>query len=185
MREIRWRQAWEAELTAADHEDLRVLLQEIFPRHASNGVYRDRSWASGRPDLRLVGYDGDLAVAHVAVAPRLVFAGGRPVLVGDTGLVGVRPSHRGTGLGLELLARHATAVRALELPFAFLTCSPPTASYYRRGGWQQLPPTVRTTQLAPVGLVAETADPAALVLPLAGSMADWPSGDVIRNGYEI
>ncbi len=183
--QIRWRQAWEADLTADDHEELRLLLREIFPRIASAGVYRDRSWASGRPDIRLVGYDGHEAVAHIAVAPRLVLVGGRPVLVADTGLVGVRPSHRGTGLGLELLAQHSIAVRALELPFAFLTCTDPTASFYGRGGWHRLPASVRVTQLAARGITAETQGPAAMVLAAASPVDAWPLGDVTRNGYEI
>jgi predicted N-acetyltransferase YhbS len=182
---IRWQQVWEAELTAADHEEVRRLLVLIFPGHAANGGYRDRSWAAGRPDVRLVGYDGDQIVAHIAVAPRLVLVGGRPVLVGDTGMVGVRPSHRGTGLGLELLARHAALVVALELPFGFLTCHPPTVPYYVRGGWHQLPRAVRVTQLAPDAITAETPGDAAMVLPAVTSLGDWPAGDVVRNGYEI
>ncbi len=185
MTRIRWRQVWEARLTARDHDDLRPLLASVFPRHASSGVYRKHSWASGRPDLRLVGYAGDEPVAHVAVAPRLVLVGGRPLLVADTGMVGVRPSHRGTGLGLELLARHADLVRGLELPFAFLTCTPPTASFYRRAGWHRLPDDVRVTQLPAAGTTAETGRPAAMVLPALRPLDAWPAGDVTRNGYEI
>ncbi len=182
---VRWQQVWEAQLTAADHEDLRRLLVRIFPGHAADGGYRDRSWAAGRPDLRLVARDGDEVVAHIAVAPRLVLAGGRPVLVGDTGMVGVRPSHRGTGLGLELLARHAALVTALDLPFGFLTCTDPTVPYYVRGGWHQLPRSVRVAQLAPDGPTAETPGDAAMVLPALAALGDWPAGDVTRNGYEI
>jgi predicted N-acetyltransferase YhbS len=182
---IRWQQVWEAELTAADHEELRRLLVSIFPGHAANGGYSDRSWAAGRPDLRLVARDGDEPVAHIAVAPRLVLAGGLPVLVGDTGMVGVRPSHRGAGLGLELLARHAALVAALELPFAFLTCTDPTVPYYLRGGWHQLPRSLRVTQLAPDAITAEMPGDAAMLLPAASPLSAWPGGDVVRNGYEI
>ncbi len=184
MGEIRWQRLWEAELTAHDHEELRLLLTQIFDRHPANSGWA-HSWASGRPDVRIVGRDGDEAVAHIAVAPRLVLVGGRPVLVGDTGLVGVRPSHRGRGLGLELLARHAALVAALELPFAFLTCTDPTVSYYVRGGWHPLPRSVRVTQLPRGGTTADTPDTAALVLPVATAMDEWPAGDVSRNGHEI
>jgi predicted N-acetyltransferase YhbS len=185
--QIRWRQVWEAELTVRDHEDLRGLLAGIFPlpRDAAHGSATQISWASGRPDLRLIAYAGAEPVAHIAVAPRLVIVDGRPLLVGDTGLVGVRASHRGTGLGLELLARHAAAVRALALPFGFLTCTDPTASFYRRGGWQRLPASVRVTQLSARGITAQTQEPAAMVLAAASPLDAWPAGDIIRNGYEI
>ena len=182
---IRWRQVWEADLTADDHEQLRLLLTELFRRDGAQGGAWGHSWASGRPDLRLVGYDGDEAVAHIAVAPRLVLVGGRPLLVGDTGLVGVRASHRGTGLGLELLARHAALVRGLGLPYAFLTCTDPTTSFYARGGWHRLPRSLRVTQLPPRGVLAHTGEDAAMVLAAASTFDAWPAGDITRNGYEI
>ena len=183
VREISWRQVWEADLTADDHEQLRLLLTQLFGREGA-GEW-GHSWAAGRPDLRLVGYDGDDAVAHIAVAPRFVLVGGRPLLVGDTGLVGVRPSHRGTGLGLDLLARHAALVRGLELPFAFLTCTDRTTSFYVRGGWRLLPRSVRVTQLPPRGIVARACEDAAMVLPGTSGVDAWPDGDITRNGYEI
>jgi predicted N-acetyltransferase YhbS len=181
--DVRWEQVWEAELTTNDHEELRRLLASVFPAYAANGGYRDRSWAAGRPDVRLIARDGGEAVAHIAVAPRLVLAGERPMLVGDTGMVGVRPSHRGTGLGRELLARHAALLAALDLPFGFLTCIEPTVPYYVAGGWIRL--SARFTQLSAGAITSERPDGVAMLLPVGGSASGWPSGDVVRNGYEI
>ena len=181
-----WATHWEDDLVAGDHEALAGLLRRCFPRSRA-GFPGARSWASGRPELRLVGRVAARPVAHVAVLRRfLQLDGGRPdggaQLVGDVGLVGVDPDRQGTGLGADLLARTAAALHGLELPFGFLTCGEQVAGFYGTGGWVRVDNPVRLIRR---DQRVQVYGGMAMVLPVRAGMSEWPVGGLDRNGYEV
>ena len=181
MTDLRWSPTWEDDLVDAEHEALAGLLRRCFPRSRA-GFPGTESWASGRPELRLIARDGHGPVAHVAVLRRFLTLESGPQLIGDVGLVGVDPDRRGTGLGADLLARTAAALYELELPFGFLTCGEQVAGFYETAGWLRVANPVRMIRR---DRRVQVYGGVAMALPVRAGMADWPEGQVDRNGYEL
>jgi len=75
-------------------------------------------------------------VAHLGILRRFLRVAERDAsqLVGGVGLVAVDPDLQGRGFGAELLARTALTLRALDLPFGFLTCDEQVAGFYAAAG---------------------------------------------------
>jgi nodulation protein A len=176
-----WSTHWEDDLAAADHEALAGLLRRCFPRSRA-GFPGAESWASGRPELRLVARVDGHPVAHVAVLRRFLQLEGGARLVGDVGLVGVDPDRQGTGLGADLLARTATTLRRLDLPFGFLTCGEQVAGFYSTAGWVRVDNPVRMIRR---DQRVQVYGGVAMVLPVRAGMSEWPAGRLDRNGYEV
>jgi nodulation protein A len=176
-----WSTHWEDDLTAADHDVLAGLLRRCFPRSRA-GFPGTQSWASGRPELRLVARVEGRAVAHVAVLRRFLQLETRAQPVGDVGLVGVDPERQGTGLGADLLARTAAALRELDLPFGFLTCGEQVAGFYRTAGWVRVDNPVRMIRR---DQRVQVYGGVSMVLPVRAELAEWPTGRLDRNGYEV
>ena len=86
MTEPRWSCVWEDDLPADAHRELAALLRRGFPRSRA-GFPDATSWASARPELRLVGYRDDRPVAHLGILRRFVQVGSGSLLIGDVGLV--------------------------------------------------------------------------------------------------
>jgi nodulation protein A len=177
----RWSSSWEDDLVGHEHEALAGLLRRCFPRSRA-GFDGASSWASARPELRVVGYEGERPVAHLGVLRRFVQVGDSAQLVGDVGLVAVDPDRQGSGLGAELLDRGAAALRGLDLPFGFLTCGEQVAGFYAAGGWVRVANPVRMIRRD--GRV-QVYGGVAMVLPVHPGTAAWPAGRVDRNGYEV
>jgi nodulation protein A len=180
-----WRLRWEADLSTADHDSLSSLLMRVYPMH--DKTFRDgRSWYAAIPEARVIGYDGARPVAHLGFLRRhlRIDDGAASVLVGDTGLVGVDPDYRGSGLGLQLLSECTSVLRRLELPFGFLTCGLDMVPFYERGGWVLLPGQV--TRMIDNDLQPETYTGPALALPVIAGVEEWPTGQtVVRDGLEV
>jgi nodulation protein A len=176
-----WSTHWEDDLAAADHEALAGLLRRCFPRSRA-GFPGAESWASGRPELRLVARVEGRPVAHVAVLRRFLQLEGGAQLVGDVGLVGVDPDRQGSGLGADLLARTAAALRQLDLPFGFLTCGEQVAGFYSTAGWLRVDNPVRMIRR---DQRVQVYGGVAMVLPVRAGMSEWPAGRLDRNGYEV
>jgi nodulation protein A len=178
----RWSSRWEADVSGRQHEELAGLLRRCFPTSRA-GFDGAASWASARPELRIVGRVDNRAVAHLAVLRRFLQVGGRALLVGDVGLVAVDPDRQGSGLGAELLDRAATALRALDVPFGFLTCGEHVAGFYATAGWVRVANPVRMIRRD--GRV-QVYGGCAMALPARAGMDAWPSsGRLDRNGYEV
>jgi nodulation protein A len=182
---VDWSLTWEDDLDAGAHAELAELLHRCFPR--SRRLDGSRSWASARPEVRLVGREGGRAVAHLAVLRRYLRfpdpVAGRSLLVGDVGLVGVDPGQQGRGTGGRLLAELARVLDGWELPFGFLTTSESLTAFYASAGWVRVP--TRTRMIEPDGRVEVYGGPS-LALPVRSRLADWPAADVVdRNGYEV
>jgi nodulation protein A len=176
-----WATAWEDDLVEDDHAALGALLARCFPR-SFTPFGPGRSWSSARPELRVVARDAGLPVAHVAVLRRFLQVGDGSVAVGDVGLVAVDPDRQGTGLGAELLARCRETLRALELPFGFLTCGEHVAGFYATGGWVPVPGPTRMVRAD--GRV-QVYGGVSMVLPVGRGIEEWPAGRVDRNGWEV
>ena len=182
-----WSAHWEDDLAAADHEALAGLLRRCFPRSRA-GFAGTESWASGRPELRLVARVDGRPAAHAAVLRRFLQLDGGQLggvgaqLVGDVGLVGVDPDRQGTGLGADLLARTAVALHGLDLPFGFLTCGEQVAGFYGTAGWVRVDNPVRMIRR---DQRVQVYGGVAMVLPVRAGMSEWPAGRLDRNGYEV
>ncbi|MEJ2864915.1 GNAT family N-acetyltransferase [Actinomycetospora flava] len=140
MTDPRWTVSWETDLDAAAHADVAALLSRAYARQSAR--FSDgRSWAGARPELRVVGRVGGVAVAHAGVVRRFLRAlpDGGDVLVGDVGLVAVDPGHQGRGLGAALTARVVDVLVDLDVPFGFVSCGPAVEGFYRAAGWTRLP----------------------------------------------
>jgi nodulation protein A len=181
--ELTWRLQWAADLSPADHDSLTALLLRIYPMRAK--TFRDgRSWSGAIPEARVVGYDGARPVAHLGFLRRHLRIDDGSLVVGDTGLVGVDPDYRGSGLGLQLLNECAAALRQLALPFGFLTCGHDVVPFYQRGGWQLLPGQV--TRMIDNDLQPESFTGPTLALPVTARIEEWPTGrTVVRDGLEV
>lgn len=176
--DVVWSLAWEDDVTPEAHAALAGLLSRCFPRTP----FADRSWSSGRPELRLIGRDGARIVAHLGVLRRFLQVDGSAQLVGDVGLVAVDPAAQGRGVGALLLERGAVALHELDVPFGFLTCGDRVEGFYARSGWVRV--TGPTRMVRSDGTV-QVYGGASMVLPVRASVTDWPVGRVDRNGLEV
>jgi nodulation protein A len=174
---VRWSLLWEGELDGAERDELREMLAGCFPRA------RDL-FAGARPEARVVGRVGTRTVAHLGILRRFLRlpGTGRSQLVGDVGLVGVAAQWRGRGLGQELLAAAARELHGLDLPYGYLSCGHHVVAFYERAGWVRVDNPTR--QLGRGGVI-ETYPEASMLLPVRAGLADWPSGLLDRNGYEV
>jgi nodulation protein A len=184
MRDIEWTLRWEADLSDDEHRALAALFARYYPKDASvfTGAH---SWFSARPEGRLIGSHAGRPVAHLAFVRRMLrLESGRFQLVGDVGLVGVDPDFQGSGLGRELLATAADTLRALDLPFGFLTCAPELVGFYTGGGWHRVGGA--QTRMLGRDQRPETFTGPAMVLPVRATFAEWPAGQtIIRDGAEV
>lgn len=184
MPELTWSTIWEDDLDAAEHAAIGALLARCFPR-SRTPFGGGRSWSSGRPEVRLVGRDGERVVAHLGVLRRFlrVAGSGASLLVGDVGLVAVAPAHQGRGLGAELLARTEAVLRGLALPFGFLTCGEQVAGFYATAGWRA---TSGPTRMVRADGTVQLYGGSSMVLPLGAQFAEWPTdAQIDRNGLEV
>jgi nodulation protein A len=180
--ELRWSSTWENDLDAAAHAELAALLARSFP--GSSWLDGTRSWAGGRPELRICGRLDGRPVAHLGILRRhlCVPAADADVLVGDVGLVAVDPDRQGGGLGRRLLAETTAALDRLRMPFGFLTCGEQVAGFYAAGGWRRVD---NPTRIMRADGRVEVYRGVSMVLPVWSGMAGWPGGLIDRNGYEL
>ena len=191
--DVAWSAAWEDDLAPADHDDVGALLARAFGR-AGAPFGPGRSWASARPERRIVASSGGAVVAHVGLLRRFVQIGDAAEigdaaqigdvgqLVGDVGLVAVHPDRHGTGLGAALLARCAAELDRLAVPFGLLTCGDHVAGFYASAGWVRVP---GPTRMVRADGTVQVYGAATMVLPVRVAVDAWPAGRVERNGLEV
>jgi nodulation protein A len=180
-----WELIAENDITRDTHQQLNTLLRAAFPY--TTDQFRDGwSWAGARPERRVVGWADGRPVAHAGLLRRFLRVGGREQLVGEVGLVAVRPDLQGTGVGRLLATRTQEALAALDLPFGYLNCSDRVLGYYTSVGWTEVVG-ADTRHYEPedeLTAVVTTARP--LILPVAADLRDWPVGSRIeRDGTEL
>lgn len=180
--DVSWSLTWEDDVTPDGHAELALLFGRCYPR-SRTPFAGGRSWSSGRPELRIVGRDGALVVAHVGILRRFLQVERRPQLVGDVGLVASDPAAQGRGIGAELMRRTAQALRELEMPFGFLTCGEHVAGFYTRAGWVGVD---NPTRMVRADGRVQIYGGVSMALPVCAPIGDWPAGvQVDRNGLEV
>ena len=116
-------------------------------------------------------------VANAGVLSRTVDVAGAAVRVVGVGGVVCRPEYRGRGhASAAVAAALGYGAAAMGAEFGMLFCLPRLVPFYRRTGWEKVPPPVLIEQAG--GTVPSPLD--VMVKPLAGRT--WPPGEVRANG---
>lgn len=182
--DLHWSLTWEDDVGDDEHVALAALFARSFPRPPTSFTGA-RSWSSARPEVRVVARHDGRPVAHLGILRRFLRVAELDVsqLVGDVGLVAVDPVLQGRGIGAALLVRAAATLRALELPFGFLTCGERVAGFYATAGWVRVG---NPTRMIRADGQVQIYGGASMVLPMRAPIADWPAGATVdRNGLEV
>lgn len=124
-----------AQLVVLRTADLRVeLLAEAraVVVAAFDGDLLETDWANALGGLHVVVTSGGAVVAHAAVVPRTLEAGGRPVRTGYVEAVATAAEHRGRGHGTAAV-RAATDLVRERYPLGALSTG--LHGFYGRLGW--------------------------------------------------
>ena len=174
------RTAVTAELTAGELAALREMVFEAF-----GGRFDEHDWEHTLGGIHVLVVDGGEPVAHGAVVPRVLVAGGHEVHTGYVEGVATRADRRGHGLATAVMREVGRVIRdGHEL--GALSDGTRIPGFYQRLGWEAWRgPTfvagpegpVRTEEDDGGVLVLRTRATAGLELtgPLVG---DWRAGDV-------
>ncbi|WP_095205325.1 NodA family N-acyltransferase [Mesorhizobium carmichaelinearum] len=192
---MQWKLCWESELTVADHAQLAEFFRTLYgPTISSrNKLFEGhRSWAKARPEFRAIGYDANGVVAHMGLLRRFIKVGEVEMLVAELGLYGVRQDSERLGITYSMRAI-ASVLDKLKVPFIFGAVRPQMRNHverFCRSGFGTMFPAVpvRSTQpdVYPDLPPTRTDEMVVWVLPVEGSMSDWPAGATIdRNGPEL
>lgn len=181
MPDLHWSLTWEDDVSDAEHVALAGLLRRCYPQSRASFAGAC-SWSNARPELRIVGREGDRPVGHLGVLRRFLRVASRSVLVGDVGLVAVHPDLQGRGMGAALLGEAADTLRALDLPFGFLSCGEHVAPFYAASGWV---PVDNPTRMIRADGRVQVHGGVSMVLPVHAPRGDWPAGALDRNGPEV
>ena len=178
----RLRRVTTAELTTAELETLRRLVFEAF-----GGRFDEHDWDHTLGGVHVLASeeDGGAVVAHAAVVPRTLAAGGRALRTGYVEGVATRGDRRGLGLA-TLVMRELGLVVGRGYELGALSDGTRIPGFYQRLGWETWQgPTwaagpdgpERTAEEDGSVLVLRT--PATGELDLAGPITcDWRAGDV-------
>lgn len=175
---VRWETVREGRVPIETHAELACLLRAAYP-HFPNFFAGTRSWSYVRPELRVICWADESAIATAGALRRFIEVGGKDHLLAIVGLVAVHPERQRARLGVALMEAVADALDDLDVPFGLLTCAPWHVSFYQRAGWHLLSP--RRVCYSP----DDTADPrpfvdeiatTAMVLPVRSALTEWPDG---------
>jgi aminoglycoside 2'-N-acetyltransferase I len=169
-----------AELRPDELETLRELVFAAF-----GGRFDEHDWEHTLGGVHVLAVEGDAVVAHGAVVPRVLVAGGRRLRTGYVEGVATRGDRRGLGLATAVM-RELGQVIERDYELGALGDGSGIPGFYQRLGWEtwQGPTWVagpqgweRTAEEDGSVLVLRT--PATGELELTGSLTcDWRSGDV-------
>ncbi|GLR46193.1 nodulation protein A [Mesorhizobium amorphae] len=175
----------------ADHVELAEFFRKTYAPTGAfdvNSFEGSRSWAGARPELRAIAYDTEGVAAHMGLLRRFIKMGAADVLVAELGLYGVRPDLERTGVSHSIRVMLPT-LQGLNVPFAFGTVRSALQRHVERlvrhspvrvsrGRVRSTLPEARL-DMPPTRID----DVLVIVLPIALSMCDWPTGEIIeRNG---
>jgi aminoglycoside 2'-N-acetyltransferase I len=174
------RRAFTAELAPEKLEAVRRLVFEAF-----GGRFDVHDWEHTLGGVHVLAEEGGAVVAHGAVVPRVLVAGGRELRAGYVEGVATRGDRRGRGLATVVMAEAGRVVQE-QYELGALADGTGIPGFYQRLGWEtwQGPTWVagpkgleRTADEDGSVLVLRTAATEALDLtgPLVG---DWRTGDV-------
>jgi aminoglycoside 2'-N-acetyltransferase I len=176
----RLRTATTAELTPGELEALRELVFGAFGER-----FDEHDWEHTLGGTHVLVVDDGEPVAHGAVVPRVLVAGGRELRTGYVEGVATRADRRGRGLA-SLVMREVGRVVEGEYELGALADGSGIPGFYQRLGWEtwQGPtfvagPRGRERTAEDDGSVLVLRTPATGALEVTGSITcDWRPGDV-------
>jgi aminoglycoside 2'-N-acetyltransferase I len=174
------RTAATAELTSAELAALRGMVFEAF-----GGRFDEHDWEHTLGGVHVLVVEGGEPVAHGAVVPRVLVAGGRARSTGYVEGVATRGDRRGEGLATAVM-REAGRVIQEGYELGALADGTRIPGFYQRLGWETW--RGQTFVAGPEGPVRTEEDdggilvlrtPATAGLELTGPLVgDWRAGDV-------
>jgi aminoglycoside 2'-N-acetyltransferase I len=174
------RTATTADLTAEELGALRRMVFEAF-----GGRFDEHDWEHALGGTHVLAVDDGEPVAHGAVVPRVLVAGGRELGTGYVEGVATRADRRGAGLATAVMRKVGRVIRdGYEL--GALADGTRIPGFYQRLGWETWRgPTfvagpggpVRTAEEDGGILVLRTSATAGLE-PTGALVCDWRAGDV-------
>lgn len=99
-----------------------------------DGRFSEDDWDHSAGAFRIVGFDGEVPVAHAAVVPRRLQVGDVSFRAGYVEAVATARSHQQQGLASLLMTQATSLVRA---HFEFGGLATPLVNYYERFGWER------------------------------------------------
>jgi aminoglycoside 2'-N-acetyltransferase I len=174
------RTATTAELTPGELAALRRLVFGAF-----GGRFDEHDWEHALGGVHVLVVEGGEPVAHGAVVPRVLVAGGREVRAGYVEGVATRGDRRGKGLATAVM-REVGRVVEEGYELGALADGTRIPGFYQRLGWETWPgPTFVQRPEGPVrtegddGGILVLRTPATAGLELTGALVcDWRAGDV-------
>ena len=122
-------------MTADEAREIRALLDAAFVDD-EDGAFKDADWAHALGGLHVVAEaDGEL-LAHAAVVPRLLEAGGVPLRTGYVEAVATRPDRQGDGHGTAVMRAIGEHIAAT---FELGALGTGAFRFYERLGWRRWP----------------------------------------------
>ena len=101
-----------------------------------DGRFEDTDWAHALGGLHVVAEEDGVVVAHAAVVPRVLEAGGVPLRTGYVEAVATLPGRQGQGLGTRVMRVAGEHIRSSYELGALGTGA---VRFYERLGWRRWP----------------------------------------------
>jgi aminoglycoside 2'-N-acetyltransferase I len=117
----------------SDLTEIELILLWALVREAFGGDLGQDDWNHALGGLHVVLSAGDQLIAHAAVVPRTMVAGGRPLSVGYVEAVATRPRWQKQGHGSEVMRAVGTIIGS-DFEMGALTTGNP--GFYSRLGWE-------------------------------------------------
>lgn len=144
----------------------------------------DTPYGYSPAELHTIAVTGNgVIVGHVGTQRRVIRVGDQPVTVAGTGGVLVSPSHRGTGLGQQLMAAAQQAHRtAAPADYGYLGCREEIVPFYLSCGYTRIHATERCLSRLDQVAVVESTDAPLLICSATKETSAWPSGVIDLGG---
>jgi aminoglycoside 2'-N-acetyltransferase I len=176
----RLRSVTTAELTAVELAAVRRLVFEAF-----GGRFDEHDWDHTLGGVHVLAVEDDEIVAHGAVVPRTLQAGGRALRTGYVEGVATRNDRRGLGLATLVMAELGRVIQA-EYELGGLSDGSGIPGFYQRLGWETWQgPTWAAGPDGPERTAEEDGSVLVLRTPATGELdlggpitCDWRAGDV-------
>jgi aminoglycoside 2'-N-acetyltransferase I len=176
----RLRSALTAELSGAELAALRRLVFEAF-----GGRFDAHDWDHALGGVHVLAVEDDGVVAHGAVVPRTLAAGGRALRTGYVEAMATRGDRRGRGLA-TLVMREVGRVVEQGYELGALSDGTGIPGFYQRLGWETWQgPTWVAAPHGPQRTAEEDGGVLVLRTPATGELdpttsltCDWRAGDV-------
>lgn len=173
---------WHRELTTEQTDQLGQLFDAEYG--TDEGPWNpDAPYGYAPAELHVVAVEGGRVVGHVGTQRRMIFVGDHDVLVAGTGGVLVSPSHRGQGLGAQLLAAAQDAARSIaSAEYGYLGCREVVVPFYESCGYKRIEVTERYRPRDGSGQMVEETGAPVMVCSGTREVESWPEGRIDLRG---